>query len=94
MPKKVIGRFSVSYLQILDEKGNVDFKPVIVLSIAGIIGSFIGTFYNSGAPESFLTIFIAVVLIFIGAILIKNGVMKNVEYIKSKTNKIFQLTSK
>lgn len=68
------------------KKGNVDFKPVIVLSIAGIIGSFIGTFYNSGAPESFLTIFIAVVLILFGAILIKNGVMKNVEYIKSKLN--------
>ena len=26
MPKKVIGRFSVSYLQILDENGNVDKK--------------------------------------------------------------------
>jgi len=68
------------------KKGNVDFKPVIILCIAGIIGSFIGTFYNSNTPESFLTIFIAIFLIFIGVNLIKNGVIKNVEYINGKLN--------
>ena len=68
------------------KKCNVDFKPVIILCIAGIIGSLIGTIFNSGASESFLTIFIAIILIIFGVNLIKNGVKKNVEYIKSKLN--------
>jgi uncharacterized membrane protein YfcA len=68
------------------KKGKVDFIPVIILCLAGMIGSFIGTFYNSNTPESFLTILIVIVLIFIGVNLIKNGVKKNVEYINNKLN--------
>lgn len=68
------------------KKGNVDFIPVIILCVAGMIGSIIGTIYNSYTPESFLTILIVIVLISLGVNLIKNGVKKNVEYINGKLN--------
>lgn len=68
------------------KRGNVDFRPVVVLAFTGVIGAFVGTFYNSGAPELVLKILIALVLIFFGVNLIKNGVIKNVEYIESKVS--------
>lgn len=68
------------------KKGNVKFKPVILLAICGVISAYIGTNFTSGAPESALKGLIAIVLIVFGVNLLKNGVRKNVEYIESKIN--------
>ena len=65
-------------------KGNVDFKPVIILAICGVISAFIGTNFTTGAPESILQILIAFVLIIFGINLLINGVKKNIEYIENR----------
>ena len=67
-------------------KGKVKFKPVLFLSITGVIGSIIGTRFTSGAPESVLELLIAFVLVFFGLNLVINGFKKNVEYIENKIN--------
>jgi len=69
---------------IFFRKGNVNFKPVIILSICGVISAFIGTNFTTGAPESVLKVLIAFVLIIFGINLLINGVKKNVEYIEKK----------
>ena len=71
---------------IFFRKGNVDFKPVIILSIFGIIFAFIGTRFTAGTPEIVLKGLIAIVLIVFGINLLINGVKKNVDYIESKIN--------
>jgi len=83
---------------IFFKKGNVNFKPVIVLSICGVISAFVGTNFTTGAPESVLKGLIAVVLIIFGINLLINGVKKNVEYIEKrikftwfKNNKTYSL---
>jgi len=65
-------------------KGNVNFKPVIILSIFGVISAFIGTNFTTGAPESILKVLIAFVLIIFGINLLINGVQKNIDYIENK----------
>jgi uncharacterized membrane protein YfcA len=67
-------------------KGKVNFKPVIILAICGVIGAFIGTNFTAGAPESVLKGLIAFVLIIFGINLLINGVKKNVDYIENKIN--------
>jgi uncharacterized membrane protein YfcA len=68
------------------KKGNAKIKPVIYLLIAGIIGSLIGSNFTSDAPEKFLQILLALILILVGFNLIINGVNKNVIFIESKIN--------
>ena len=65
-------------------KGNVNFRPVIILSICGVISAFIGTNFTTSAPESVLKGLIAFVLIIFGINLLINGVKKNIEYVESK----------
>jgi hypothetical protein len=67
-------------------KGNVNFKPVIILAICGTISALLGTRFTTGTPEIFLKILIAIVLIVFGINLLRSGVKKNVEYIESKIN--------
>ncbi len=67
-------------------KGNVEFKPVLILAICGSFAAFIGTRFTTGTPEFFLKGLIAIVLILFGLNLLINGVRKNVEYIEDKIN--------
>lgn len=69
---------------IFFKKGNVNFRPVIILSICGVIAAFIGTNFTTGAPESVLKVLIAFVLIIFGINLLINGFKKNVDYIENK----------
>jgi uncharacterized membrane protein YfcA len=83
---------------IFFRKGNVNFRPVIILSFCGVIAAFIGTNFTAGASESALKGLIAFILIIFGINLLLNGFKKNVDYIQSKikftwfkNNKIYSL---
>lgn len=66
--------------------GHIDLRSGALLAFTGVIGAFIGSGFTSGAPESELSIFIGLFLIFIGGNFIVNGVQKNIDYIEAKIN--------
>ncbi len=67
-------------------KGHVKIKPVILLGVAGVCCSLIGSVFSTATPESNLKILIAGVLIFFGYMLLRGGVKKNVDLIHRKLN--------
>jgi uncharacterized protein len=67
-------------------KGNVNFRPVILLALSGIAASAIGSMFTKGTPESGLQFLIAFVLIGLGVALLRGGVKRNVEYVNGKLN--------
>ena len=67
-------------------KGNVRIKSVIIVLITGMIGASIGGIFTTGTPEIGLKIAIAIVLITLGVTLLRGGVKRNVDYVKSKIN--------
>jgi len=71
---------------IFFKNGHVDMRSGFLLVVAGVIGAILGSRFTSGASPLGLSIFIGLLLIFIGVNFIMNGVQRNVDFVEERIN--------
>ncbi len=64
--------------------GKIKLKPVILMIISAVIGGFTGSFLTSSASETGLNIYIGCILLLFGVSVLRSGVRKNIDFVKSK----------
>lgn len=58
------------------KKGNVDYKPALIIVLFALIGIFLGSYFGANFPSGYLTVLVGLGITVIGGNLTKKGVLK------------------